>query len=69
MFDYTEFKVQVVRAHKTNKEIAEYLGIDESTLWRKLQNNGSFTREEISKLIMFLDIEDPKPIFFAEELA
>lgn len=69
MFNETEFKVMVIRAHKTNKEVAEYLGIDESTLWRKLQNNGSFTREEISKLIMFLDIEDPKPIFFAEELA
>lgn len=69
MFNETEFKVMVIRAHKTNKEVAEYLGIDESTLWRKLQNNGSFTREEISKLIMFLDIEDPKPIFFADELA
>lgn len=69
MFNETEFKVMVIRAHKTNKEVAEYLGIDESTLWRKLQNNGRFTREEISKLIVFLDIEDPKPIFFAEELA
>lgn len=66
MFDQTEFKVQMIRAHKTNKEIAEYLGIDESTLWRKIQNNGSFSREEISKLIIFLDIEDPKVIFFAE---
>jgi len=66
MFNETEFKVQVIRAHKTNKEIAEFLGIDESTLWRKLQNNGSFTREEISKLILLLDIEDPKAIFFAD---
>lgn len=65
MFNETEFKVQAIRAHKTNKEIAEFLGIDESTLWRKLQNNGSFTREEISKLILLLEIEDPKPIFFA----
>ena len=66
MFNETEFKVQVIRAHKTNKEIAEFLGIDESTLWRKLQNNGSFTREEISKLILLLEIEDPKAIFFAD---
>ena len=69
MFNETEFKVQVIRAHKTNKEIAEFLGIDESTLWRKLQNNGSFTREEISKLILLLDIEDPKAIFFADCLS
>lgn len=69
MFNETEFKVQVIRAHKTNKEIAEFLGIDESTLWRKLQNNGSFSREEIGKLITFLNIEDPTPIFFAERLS
>ena len=66
MFDRTEFRVQVVRAQKSYKEIAEYLGIDESTLYRKIQNNGSFTREEIGKLIEFLDISDPKAIFFAD---
>lgn len=69
MFDRTEFRVQVVRADKTYKEIAEYLDIDESTLYRKIQNNGSFTREEINKLIGFLGIENPKAIFFADELA
>ena len=66
MFDRTEFRVQVVRAQKSYKEIAEYLGIDESTLYRKIQNKGSFTREEIGKLIEFLDISDPKAIFFAD---
>lgn len=65
MFDRTEFKVQVIRSHKTYKEIAEFLGIDESTLYRKIQNNGSFTREEIGKLIDFLEIDNPNVIFFA----
>lgn len=69
MFNRTEFRVQVVRAQKTYKEVAEYLDIDESTLYRKIQNNGSFTREEINKLIEFLDISNPKVIFFADELA
>lgn len=64
MFDRTEFRVQVVRANKTYKEVAECLEIDESTLYRKIQNNGSFTREEIGKLIGFLNISDPKAIFF-----
>lgn len=69
MFNRKEFRAQVARSEKTYREIAEYLGIDESTLYRKIQNDGSFTREEINKLIDFLNIEEPKPIFFAEELA
>lgn len=66
MFNKTEFRVQVTRSEKTYKEIAEHLGIDESTLWRKIQNNGSFTREEINKLINFLCITNPEAIFFAD---
>jgi len=66
MFNKTEFRVQVTRSEKTYKEIAEHLGIDESTLWRKIQNNGSFTREEINKLINFLCIANPEAIFFAD---
>ncbi len=66
MFDKTEFRVQVTRSGRTYKEIAEYLEIDESTLWRKIQNDGSFTREEINKLINFLNIVNPGAIFFAD---
>lgn len=69
MFDRKEFRAQVARSEKTNKEISEYLGIDESTLYRKVQNDGSFTREEINKLIKFLNIENPAVIFFADKLA
>ena len=69
MFNKKEFRAQVARAEKTYKEIAEHLNIDESTLYRKIQNDGSFTREEINKLIDFLSISDPRDIFFADELA
>ena len=66
MFDKTEFRVQVTRSGRTYKEIAEYLEIDESTQWRKIQNDGSFTREEINKRINFLNIVNPGAIFFAD---
>lgn len=69
MFDRKEFRAQVARSEKTYKEIAAYLEIDESTLYRKIQNDGSFTREEINKLISFLAIEHPQAIFFATTLA
>lgn len=69
MFKENEFRAQVMRAGKTYRELAEYLGINESTLYRKVKADGSFTREEINKIITFLGIENPKEIFFAEELA
>lgn len=69
MFNETEFEVQKVRAKVTNKQIAEALEIDESTLYRKVKSGGNFTRKEISTLIDFMKIDDPMAIFFDEKLA
>ena len=69
MFKENEFRAQVVRAGKTNKELTSYLGIDESELYRKIKARGNVTREEINKMIIFLNIEKPADIFFAQELA
>ncbi len=66
MFKENEFRAQIVRAGKTNKEVANHLGIDESTLYRKIKAGGSFTREEINKMIIFLEIKNPEEIFFAQ---
>ena len=51
------------------KTLASELDINEATLYRKIKDNGAFTRNEINKMIVFLQITDPKDIFFAEELA
>lgn len=69
MFDKTRFKAQIVLAGITSKELARRLDINESTLYRKINNNGNFTRDEINKLIEILGIENPQEIFFAEKLA
>lgn len=66
MFNETEFEVRKIRAKVTNKQIAEKLNIDESTLYRKIKSGGNFTRKEIGILIDFLGIDDPMDIFFAE---
>lgn len=66
MFKENEFRAQIVRAGKTNKEVASHLGIDESTLYRKIKAGGNFTREEINKMIIFLEIKNPGEIFFAQ---
>lgn len=69
MFDKNRFKAQMALRGKTSRDLAKALKIDESTLYRKIQNDGSFTRHEINTLIDVLEIDDPKSIFFAEELA
>jgi predicted transcriptional regulator len=69
VFDKNKFKAQIVLAGMTAKELAERLGINESTLYRKINADGNFTREEISKMTEILHIENPQEIFFANELA
>lgn len=69
MFDKNRFKAQMVLVGMTSKELANQLGINESTLYRKVNADGNFTREEISKLTTILKIDNPQDIFFADELA
>lgn len=65
MFNKNEFKAQLVRKEMTMKELAVFLGIDESTLYRKIRDDGRFTRQEINAMIERLEIENPQDIFFA----
>jgi transcriptional regulator with XRE-family HTH domain len=53
----------------TGKELASRIGISETTLYRKMSDDGDFSRTEIKKMMTVLDINDPVPIFFTEELA
>lgn len=69
MFDRRMFQAQMVLKGMNAKEVSSQMGINESTLYRKMSNEGDFSRKEIDKLISILDIEDPMAIFFAESLA
>lgn len=68
MFNEREFEAQMARKGVKKYELAEKLGMTYTSLYRKIKT-GHFTREEISKIIKLLEINDPVPIFFAEELA
>ncbi|MBQ9612215.1 MAG: helix-turn-helix transcriptional regulator [Lachnospiraceae bacterium] len=59
----------MVLAGINSKELAAKLGINESTLYRKINADGNFTREEIGKIVEILGIDNPQEIFFARELA
>lgn len=68
MFNRNKFKANVVLAGLTMQTVADDLGIHLSTLYRKLENNGDFSRTEMLKLKKILHIENPADIFFDEEL-
>ena len=69
MFDKNRFRAQIILAGMTAKELADKIGINESTLYRKINADGNFTREEIGKIVEILHIDNPKDIFFADNLA
>ena len=68
MFNKLEFNAQIARKGLRRIDVAKALNIDPSTLYRKIENDGDFDRDQINTLISLLGIEDPKPIFFADEL-
>lgn len=65
MFNKYEFDAQLARKGMKKYELAEKLGMTYTNLYRKIES-GRFSREEIGKIIVILEIADPVPIFFAE---
>jgi len=65
MFNKKLFKAQVIVEGKTFNEVADYLGINVATLYRKMNGESDFFRDEIQKLKEFLNIKNPDEIFFA----
>lgn len=69
MFSKNKFRAAIALAGITSKELAEKMGINESTLYRKINADGNFSRQEINRIIEILGITNPQEIFFAQELA
>lgn len=66
MFKANEFRAQLARKGMSQRRLADVIGIDEKTMITKVKT-GKFNREEIEKIMDVLDIDDPRPIFFAKE--
>lgn len=65
MLNENALKAEIVRNGMTQKELAKYLNMSESTFIRKMKNN-TFGTEEAEKMIDRLNIADPVSIFFAK---
>ena len=65
MLNANALKGEIKRNGLTIAQVADAIGVSESTMSRKLKY-GSFGIEEAEKLITLLDIADPCANFFAD---
>lgn len=72
MVDVDKLKKKISEKRMNVKTVAEQIGIDESTLYRKLNANGmTLTVGEVYKIIDALGIskKEAESIFFSKKLA
>jgi len=67
LFDKRKFKASVIASGLTMNEVARYLNLNPSTLYRKINGSSDFTCKEIQKLkkTLCLDMSKISEIFFA----
>ena len=65
MVDTNRLKGLIVQNQKTQEDVARYIGITPKTFYLKMKK-GVFGTDEVEKIIEYLNIDDPTPIFFAK---
>lgn len=70
MFNRKKFHGQVIEKGFTLEEIANKIGVNPATLYRKMSGESDFSRKEIQDIsaVLRLSDEDIMLIFFADEL-
>lgn len=66
MFDRAKFEECMRKSGVTKKSLAKKIGINESTLYRKINGGGDFDRNEMGLIVLALGVQSPMEIFFAE---
>ena len=66
MFDKEALEILLVKKKKTKTELAKHLGINEATLYRKMDGQSEWKRNEMLLTAQFLDEPDLTSIFFKE---
>ena len=67
MVDTLKLKALVVGRGKTQTGVATEMGLSRKA-WHDRMKKKKFDSDEMYKLIHILDIKDPAPIFFADEV-
>ena len=66
MFDKEALEVLLVKKKRTKTELARHLDINEATLYRKMDGQSEWKRNEMMLTAQFLDEPDLTAIFFKE---
>lgn len=67
MVDTLELKAQISRRGMTAKQVYSEMGMTKRVWYDKMQKK-KFDSDEMYRLIKILNIENPAPIFFADEV-
>lgn len=71
MIDVNRLKAAIILHGKTQYEVAEALGMNRSTFYRKMKHGGTFFIDEANKMkkIIPLSDEEAVKIFFSDSVA
>lgn len=69
MFDKKRLEAELVLQNISKAEFAKALGIDTSTLYKKMNGKSDWTLTEIRKTGEILGKDKMNPIFFAEKVS
>ena len=66
--EFIDLAAQLKAKKKTVKDVAEAVGINEATLYRKINGTSDFTRNKIQLIRQYLNLcaEEVDEIFFAD---
>jgi hypothetical protein len=71
MFNSDKLRGKMAEKRCTAEKMANFLGIDPATFYRKITGKTEFTRSEIQGVatLLVLSMQDLEDIFFADKLA
>jgi DNA-binding phage protein len=71
MVDVSKLKGKIVERNTTQEELANKIGIDKSTFYRKMKQNGNFSIKEVNLIVSTLNLskDEAMSIFFSDIVA
>ena len=71
MVDVLKLKGKIVERDTTQEELANKIGIDKSTFYRKMKQNGNFSIKEVNLIVSTLNLskDEAMSIFFSDTVA
>ena len=71
MVNVLKLKGKIIERNTTQEALAKDIGIDKSTFYRKMKQNGSFSIQEVNLIVSSLGLskDEALSIFFSETVA